>query len=114
LYGRYQKPLFILENGVGAIDELTEDGKVYDDYRISYLKEHLKQMKEAINDGVDLFGYTMWGPIDIISSSSSEKKKRYGFIYVDQENLGHGSKKRYRKDSFFWYKDVIANNGANL
>ncbi|MDN3233159.1 MULTISPECIES: glycoside hydrolase family 1 protein [Priestia] len=114
LYDRYQKPLFILENGVGALDELNEDGTIHDDYRIAYLKEHIKQMKEAINDGVNLFGYTMWGPIDIISSSTSEMKKRYGFIYIDQDDLGEGSKKRYRKDSFYWYKDLITTNGANL
>jgi len=114
LYDRYEKPLFILENGIGALDKLNEDGTVHDEYRIAYLTEHFKQMREAINDGVDLFGYTMWGPIDIISSGTSEMKKRYGFIYVDQDDLGNGTKKRYRKDSFYWFKDVIASNGAIL
>lgn len=114
LYDRYNKPLFILENGVGAIDMLNDDGTVHDSYRVEYLSQHIREMKNAISDGVDLFGYTMWGPIDIISAGTSEMKKRYGFIYVDQDDLGNGTKKRYKKDSFYWYKDVIASNGESL
>lgn len=114
LYDRYGKPLFILENGIGAFDKLEEDGTIHDPYRISYLSKHIEQMKLAIEDGVDLFGYTMWGPIDIISSGTSEMSKRYGFIYVDQDDYGNGSKKRYKKDSFEWYKNVIRTNGEEL
>lgn len=114
LYDRYQKPLFIVENGLGAVDVLESDNKVVDDYRIEYLRLHLKEMKEAIKDGVDLLGYTSWGPIDIISASKGEMKKRYGFIYVDKDNKGHGTLKRTRKKSFDWYKQVIESNGENL
>lgn len=114
LYDRYQKPLFIAENGLGAIDELTADGQIYDDYRIDYLKQHIQQMAEAIQDGVDLFGYTTWGCIDIVSASTSQMSKRYGFIYVDQDDEGQGTKKRLKKKSFDWYKQVIASNGAKL
>lgn len=114
LYDRYQKPLFIAENGLGAIDELTTEKTVNDDYRIDYLQAHIQQMKEAIYDGVDLFGYTMWGCIDIVSASTSQMSKRYGFIYVDQNDDGSGSKQRYKKKSFDWYRDVIATNGDNL
>lgn len=114
MWDRYQKPLFIVENGLGALDQLTDDNQVHDQYRIDYLQKHILQMQEAIKDGVDLIGYTMWGPIDLISFSTSEMSKRYGFIYVDQDDQGQGSLKRYRKDSFFWYKQVIASNGANL
>lgn len=114
LYDRYGKPLFILENGIGALDKLEEDGTIHDPYRISYLSKHIEQMKLAIEDGVDLFGYTMWGPIDIISSGTSEMSKRYGFIYVDQDDYGNGTKKRYKKDSFEWYKNVIRTNGEEL
>lgn len=114
LWDRYRKPLFIVENGLGAIDELTKDGKVHDDYRIDYLKLHIEQMKEAIKDGVNLMGYTMWAPMDIISFSTSEMSKRYGLIYVDQDDNGKGTLKRYRKDSFYWYQQVIASNGENL
>ena len=113
LYDRYQKPIFIAENGLGAIDHL-ENGTVNDDYRIDYLREHILQMKEAIKDGVDLFGYTMWGCIDMISASTSQMSKRYGFIYVDQDDMGHGTKKRYKKKSFDWYKKVIQSNGECL
>ena len=91
-----------------------ENGTVNDDYRIDYLREHILQMKEAIKDGVDLFGYTMWGCIDMISASTSQMSKRYGFIYVDQDDMGHGTKKRYKKKSFDWYKKVIQSNGECL
>ncbi|GMA21481.1 glycoside hydrolase family 1 protein [Arsenicicoccus piscis] len=114
---RWQKPLFIVENGLGAVDELVEvDGieTVVDDYRIDYLNDHLVQVREAIADGVDLLGYTSWGCIDLVSASTAELKKRYGFIYVDRDNDGNGTLERYRKKSFDWYRDVIASNGANL
>lgn len=117
-YERYQKPLFVAENGLGAVDTLvpTEDGSftVEDDYRIEFLKQHLLQVEEAIADGVDIIGYTCWGPIDIVSASTAEMKKRYGFIYVDRNNDGSGTLNRYRKKSFGWYKQVIATNGAHL
>lgn len=112
-WDRWQKPLFIAENGLGTADKL-EDGKVHDDYRIAYLEAHIKQIKEAIIDGVDCFGYAEWGPIDIISCSQGEMDKRYGFIYVDLDNHGNGTKKRYKKDSFYWYKHVIETNGSEL
>ncbi|MNW60868.1 Aryl-phospho-beta-D-glucosidase BglH [compost metagenome] len=107
-------PLFIVENGLGAIDTPEEDGAVHDPYRINYLRSHIEQMKEAVADGVELMGFTSWGPIDIISCSTSEMGKRYGFIYVDQDNAGHGSLERTRKDSFYWYKQVIETNGETL
>lgn len=114
LYDRYQKPLFILENGIGAIEKLDENNTVDDSYRIEYLKNHLTQLKLAIEDGCEVLGYTMWGPIDLVSSSTSEMSKRYGFIYVDQDDDGNGTKKRYRKKSFEWYKHVIETNGEEL
>ena len=114
LYDRYQKPLFIVENGLGAIDKVEEDGSINDDYRIEYLREHIKAMKEAIKDGVDLIGYTPWGCIDIVSASTGEMKKRYGFIYVDKDNEGNGTLKRSKKKSFYWYKKVISSNGEEL
>ena len=115
LYDRYQKPVFIVENGLGAVDVPDENGYVEDDYRISYLRDHLAAMKDAVElDGVELLGYTMWGPIDLISASTGEIKKRYGFIYVDQDDDGSGSRKRYKKKSFEWYKKVIASNGEDL
>ncbi len=113
MYDRYQKPLFIVENGLGAYDKV-EDGKVHDSYRIDYLRAHIEQMQEAISDGVDLLGYLEWGPIDLVSMSTSEMSKRYGFIFVDIDDDGNGSRQRLRKDSFFWYKKVIASNGADL
>lgn len=115
---RYQKPLFVAENGLGATDELVPDGKggftVIDDYRIDFLRQHLLQVEEAIEDGVEVLGYTCWGPIDLVSASTSEMKKRYGFIYVDRNNDGTGTLNRYRKKSFDWYKQVIATNGKSL
>lgn len=115
LYDRYQLPLFVVENGLGAVDELTEDGKVHDAYRIAYLRRHIEVMKEAIEqDGIDLMGYTSWGCIDCISAGTGEMKKRYGYVYVDRDDVGNGTLKRYKKDSFDWYKKVIASNGEDL
>lgn len=114
LYDRYQKPLFIVENGVGALDQLDEHGNVHDEYRMDYFREHIRQMKEAILDGVDLLGYTIWSAIDIVSSSTSEMSKRYGFIYVDQNDDGSGTLNRLKKDSFYWYQKVIESNGEDL
>ncbi|ELD0488091.1 6-phospho-beta-glucosidase [Escherichia coli] len=114
LWDRYQKPLFIVENGLGAKDELDADGTVQDDYRISYLNDHLVQVREAIEDGVEVMGYTSWGPIDLVSASKAELSKRYGFIYVDRDDSGKGTLMRSRKKSFYWYKDVIATQGASL
>lgn len=114
LWDRYQKPLFIVENGLGAKDEPDADGTVQDDYRISYLNDHLVQVREAIEDGVEVMGYTSWGPIDLVSASKAELSKRYGFIYVDRDDSGKGTLMRSRKKSFYWYKDVIATKGASL
>lgn len=114
LYDRYQKPLFIVENGLGANDIVNEDGSIDDDYRINYLSAHIAAMKEAILDGVELIGYTPWGCIDIVSASTGEMKKRYGFIYVDRDNEGKGTLERKKKKSFEWYKKVIASNGEVL
>ncbi|GAB2532379.1 6-phospho-beta-glucosidase [Gracilibacillus alcaliphilus] len=111
LHDRYQKPLFIVENGLGAIDQPDADGYVEDDYRIEYLEAHFKAMYEAIQDGVEIIGYTSWGPIDIVSASTGEMKKRYGYIYVDRDNEGNGSLARSRKKSFAWYQQVIKDNG---
>ena len=114
LYDRYQKPLMVVENGLGAKDELV-NGTVEDDYRIEYLREHIKAMKDAIElDGVEVMGYTSWGCIDLVSASTGEMDKRYGFIYVDKDNLGNGTYNRYKKKSFNWYKKVIASNGEDL
>ena len=115
LYDRYQKPLFIVENGLGAVDTPDENGFVNDTYRIEYLREHIKAMEQAVNeDGVLLIGYTPWGCIDLFSASTGEMKKRYGFIYVDRDNEGNGTLKRSKKASFEWYKNVIASNGEIL
>ncbi len=115
LYDRYQKPLFIVENGLGAVDEPDENGYVADDYRIEYLAAHLQAMKDAVElDGVDLMGYTSWGCIDLVSTGTGEMKKRYGFIYVDRDNEGNGTLARSKKKSFDWYKKVIASNGEDL
>ena len=113
-YERYHKPLMIVENGLGAMDILEKDGKIHDSYRINYLREHIKAIAKAIEDGVDVIGYTTWGCIDLVSSSTGEMKKRYGFIYVDKNDDGSGTLDRYRKDSFYWYKKVIASNGEDL
>ena len=112
LYDRYQVPLFIVENGLGALDKVEADGSIHDSYRIDYLKAHIEQMYEAIEDGVELMGYTLWGCIDLVSASTSEMSKRYGFIYVDADDEGNGSYDRSRKNSFFWYQKVIETNGA--
>lgn len=115
LYERYEKPLFIVENGFGAIDKLNDDKTCHDSYRIDYLRNHIIEMKKAVEeDGVDLMGYTPWGCIDLVSFTTGEYKKRYGFIYVDYVDGGEGSGKRYKKDSFAWYKKVIATNGEEL
>jgi 6-phospho-beta-glucosidase len=115
LYDRYQKPLFIVENGLGAKDTLTENGEVIDDYRIDYLKAHIKSFMDAVElDGIELWGYTPWGCIDLVSAGTGEMSKRYGFIYVDRDDAGNGSLKRSKKKSFTWYKNVISSNGENL
>jgi len=115
LYDRYQKPLFIVENGLGANDVINEQGQIEDDYRIEYLKTHIQAMKDAVEiDGVDLLGYTPWGCIDLISASTGEMKKRYGFIYVDKDNDGNGTLKRRKKASFDYYKKIISTNGVDL
>ncbi len=117
-YDRYQKPLFIVENGLGAVDQLVPgpDGQptVEDDYRIQYLNDHLVQVREAIEDGVEVMGYTAWGCIDLVSASTAELKKRYGFIYVDRNDDGTGTLNRYKKKSFGWYQKIIQTNGAAL
>lgn len=117
-YDRYQKPLFVVENGLGAVDELIKDPDrgcvVNDDYRIEYLNGHLLEIRKAIEEGVPVLGYTAWGCIDLVSASTAEMKKRYGFIYVDRNNDGSGTLKRFRKKSFYWYKDIIQSNGLLL
>lgn len=114
LWDRYQKPLFIVENGLGARDVVEADGAINDDYRIDYLRQHLLQVREAINDGVQLLGYTSWGPIDLVSAGTAQMSKRYGFIYVDRDDEGQGTLQRKRKKSFWWYRDVISSNGKSL
>lgn len=115
LYDRYQKPLFVVENGLGAVDKVEGDGSIHDSYRIDYLRDHILQMRKAVEeDGVDLMGYTPWGCMDLISVSTGEMAKRYGFIYVDKLDDGTGNLSRKRKDSFYWYKNVIATNGEDL
>ncbi|MBT2290285.1 6-phospho-beta-glucosidase [Paenibacillus albidus] len=114
MHDRYQIPLFVVENGLGAVDTVEADGTVRDDYRIEYLAQHIGQMAEAIADGVELMGYTSWGCIDLISASTSEMRKRYGYIYVDQDDEGNGTLQRIRKSSFYWYQKVIASGGADL
>ena len=114
LWDRYQKPLFIVENGLGAVDKLIQgaggEWTVEDDYRIQYLRDHIQQMEEAIKDGVEL----TWGCIDLVSASTAELRKRYGFIYVDRNDDGTGTLNRYKKKSFYWYKKVIESNGAEF
>ena len=115
IWDRYQKPMFIVENGIGAVDTPDENGYVEDDYRIDYLAAHINTMRDAINeDGVELWGYTTWGCIDLVSAGTGEMKKRYGFIYIDRDNDGKGSLKSSKKKSFNWYKEVIASNGASV
>lgn len=114
MYDRYRKPLFIVENGLGSKDVIESDGTIQDDYRIAYLREHIKAIADAIDDGVEVIGYTPWGCIDIVSMSTNQMSKRYGFIYVDVDDLGNGTYNRKKKKSFYWYKKVIATNGANL
>ncbi|MGX7031300.1 glycoside hydrolase family 1 protein [Vagococcus zengguangii] len=113
-WDRYQKPIFITENGLGAIDVVDENNEIHDQYRIEYLKNHIIQVKEAVKDGANIIGYLSWAPIDIVSSSSAEMSKRYGYVYVDQDDFGKGTKDRIKKDSFDWYKKVIETNGDNL
>ena len=115
MYDRYQLPLFIVENGLGAIDKFEPDGTIQDDYRINYLKDHIQAMKDAVEkDDVDVIGYACWGPIDIVSVGTGEMRKRYGMIYVDKDDEGKGSLKRMKKKSFEWYRKVIASNGETL
>lgn len=114
LYDRYQKPLFIVENGLGAKDQVEADGSINDDYRIQYLNDHLLQVAQSLEDGVDVLGYTSWGPIDLVSASKAEMSKRYGFIYVDRDDAGNGTLERRRKKSFHWYAEVIKSRGSSL
>ena len=112
IYDRYQIPLMVVENGMGALDKVEEDGSIHDTYRIDYLKSHVRAMREAVDDGVDLKGYTWWGPIDLVSAGTGEMRKRYGFIYVDKHDDGSGTYKRSRKDSFYAYQKIIKSNGT--
>ena len=114
IYDRYHLPMMVVENGLGAYDVKSEDGKIHDSYRIDYLRQHIEQMAEAVKDGVDLMGYTPWGCIDLVSASTGEMAKRYGFIYVNKFDYGTGDLSREKKDSFYWYKKVIASNGEDL
>lgn len=113
IYSRYALPLVITENGLGGRDTLTEDGKIHDTYRINYLRDHIKQVQLAITDGVELFGYCPWSAIDLISTHEGFRK-RYGFVYVNRSDFDLKDLSRLRKDSFYWYKDVIASNGSHL
>jgi len=115
LYERYHLPMFIVENGCGAYDKIESNHQIHDNYRIDFLREHIKQLRLAIDeDGLDIIGYTPWGCIDLVSAGTGEMEKRYGFIYVDKNNQGKGSLKRIKKDSFEWYKNVISSNGETL
>ncbi len=114
LYDRYQIPLLNCENGLGATDVLEDDGTVHDPYRIDYHRSHIKAMSEAIDEGVDLIGYTTWGCIDLVSASTGEIRKRYGFIYVDADDEGNGTYQRYKKDSFYYYQKVCLSNGKDI
>ena len=114
IWDRYQLPIFVVENGLGAYDKIDEDGKIRDDYRVDYLRQHIEQMHEAVLDGVDLRGYTPWGCIDLVSASTGEMAKRYGFIFVERYDDGTGDFARRRKESFYWYKKVIETNGEDL
>ncbi|MCR4430797.1 MAG: family 1 glycosylhydrolase [Tepidanaerobacteraceae bacterium] len=114
MYDRYRLPLFIVENGVGSNDKVEADGSIIDDYRIAYFREHIRAIASAIDDGVEVMGYTPWGCIDIVSLSTNQMSKRYGFIYVDADDFGNGTYKRLKKKSFDWYKKVIRSNGEDL
>lgn len=114
LYYRYQKPVFVVENGLGATDNIDETGEIKDTYRIDYLRKHILSMSEAIEDGVEIIGYTPWGCIDLVSASTGEMSKRYGMIYVDLDDEGNGTFDRKKKDSFYWYQKVISTNGSAL
>ena len=114
MYDRYEIPMMVVENGLGAYDVVEEDGSINDDYRIEYLSQHIATMKEAVENGVDLRAFTMWSPIDLVSAGTGEFRKRYGFIYVDIDDEGKGTKNRSRKKSFFWFKKVIETNGEEL
>lgn len=113
-YDRYQKPIIIAENGFGSYDKLEDDYKVHDEYRINYLREHIEQIGHAIHDGANIIAYCAWGPLDIVSCSSQQMSKRYGFVYVDLDDEGNGSGNRYLKDSYYWYKNVIKSNGLEI
>ncbi len=114
LYDRYQIPIMVVENGLGAIDKVSDDGGIHDQYRIDYVDQHVKAMRQALKDGVDLIGYTYWGCTDVVSASTGEFKKRYGFIFVNKFDDGSGDFSRKKKDSFYWYKKLIAHNGNNI
>ncbi|MGT2737149.1 glycoside hydrolase family 1 protein [Streptococcus orisratti] len=114
LYSRYQLPLFVVENGYSALEKMEDNNPIEDDYRIDYIREHLKELKNAMDDGVEIIGYTPWSGIDIISASSGMIEKRYGLIYVDLDDEGNGSLDRTPKKSYHWYQKVISSNGANL
>ena len=114
LYDRYRKPLFIVENGIGLDETPDETGEIHDDFRVQYAKDHMIQVQEAIEDGVDVMGYLWWGPIDVVSAGTGEMKKRYGFVYVDRFNDGTGTLERSKKDSYEWMKKVCETNGASL
>ena len=114
LRDRFDLPIYIVENGIGAFEELNEDKRIHDNYRIAYLRSHIEAISQAIEDGVDIMGYTPWGCIDLVSCSLVSMSKRYGFVYVDADDFGNGTYDRYRKDSFYWYKKVIASNGEDL
>ena len=114
IYDRYGLPVMIVENGLGAYDTVEEDGSIHDSYRIDYIREHIKEMKAAVENGVDLLGYTVWSCIDLVSAGTGEMRKRYGMIYVDRDDEGKGTMERRRKDSFYWYQKVIASNGEEL
>ncbi|MCT8193589.1 family 1 glycosylhydrolase, partial [Pseudomonas monteilii] len=111
IYDRYQLPLMIVENGIGVSETVAEDGQIHDDYRINYLEKHIAEMEKAIDDGVELIGYTIWSAVDIVSASTGEMKKRYGIIFVDKYDDGTGTLDRKKKDSFYWYQKVIEQNG---
>lgn len=113
-WDRYEVPIMIAENGFGALDTVEEDGSIHDDYRIDFLRRHIEQLRECVLDGVDVIAYLSWGPIDIVSSSTGEMSKRYGYVYVDRDDFGQGTQKRLKKDSFAWYQHVIETNGVDL